>query len=44
MEPLILILVGGFGWLELVLYDIRELAQHHYELLGNDLDIEWTTL
>ena len=37
-------LVGGFGCLELVLYGIRELAQHHYELLGNDLDIEWTTL
>ena len=28
----------------LVLYGIRELAKHHYELLGNDLDIEWTTL
>ena len=37
-------LVGGFGCLELVLYGIRELAKHHYELLGNDLDIEWTTL
>ena len=36
--------VGGFGCLELVLYGIRELAQHHYELLGNDLHIEWTTL
>ena len=26
-------LVGGFGWLELVLYGIRELAQEHYEPL-----------
>ena len=23
---------------------LRDLAQHHYELLENDLDIEWTTL
>ena len=30
-------LVWGFGCLELVLYGIRELAQHHYELLGNVL-------
>ena len=37
-------LVGGLGRLELVLYGVRELAKHHYELLGNDLDIEWTTL
>ena len=37
-------IIGGFGCLELVLYGIRELAQHHYELLGNDLDIEWSTL
>ena len=26
-------LVGGFGCLELVLYDMRELAQQHYEPL-----------
>ena len=39
-----LALVGGFGCLELVLYGIRELAKHHYELLENDLHIEWTTL
>ena len=36
--------LGGFGCLELVRYGIRKLAKHHYELLGNDLDIEWTTL
>ena len=37
-------LVGGFGCLELVLYGIRELTEHHYKPLGNDLDIEWTRL